>query len=382
MKKIVIILPTYNERDNIKQLIAEIEESFTKLKGYHNSILVVDDNSPDKTAEVVKEESKKNNKISIISGKKTGLGRAYVRGMRYAIRKMNADILFEMDADLSHDPALIPLFIAQIEKGADFVIGSRYIKGGSIPKEWGIDRKIYSIIGNLIVRFGLMILRIRDWTSGYRAFKKEVFLETGGQLDKYVGYTFQVAFLHRTVQKGFKTAEIPLNFIDRIYGSSKIIPSDYIKNVIIYIIQNSSFLRFLIVGGVGFILQTIIARTLIYSQIHPGIAVGIGAEAAILSNFTFNQLWTFAHKKIKGLRKITRKFVAFNTAALGAILIQSIVVSIGTHLYGVEHWFSSMVIAIIIFVVPYSYFMYHKVIWKEKKYQPSLAYDKGNLPQK
>lgn len=366
MVKIVVILPTYNEKDNIELVIKSIQQAFRSLRSYDCNILVVDDNSPDNTAEVVTKLRKDFKNIELITGKKMGLGAAYVRGMRYAISKMHADIFFEMDSDFSHDPKIIPQFLKEIESGSDFVIGSRYIKGGSIPRQWGISRKVYSIFGNLIVRFGLMLLRVRDWTSGYRAVKKEVFESVGGNLDQFTGYTFQVAFLHRSVQKGFKISEVPIHFTDRKYGKSKIIPADYILNLLLYIIKNSSFLRFLIVGFVGFILQTIIAKVLInFEHIAPGIAVAVGAEAAIISNFTFNQTWTFSHKKIAGRKNILSKFLGFNTAAIGAILIQSIAVTIGTHYFGRNSWFIFMVGSIVILVIPYSYFIYHKVIWKD-----------------
>lgn len=366
MKKIVVILPTYNEKDNINAVITGIEQAFKNLKSYGCHILVVDDNSPDDTASEVAKLQKRFKNIELITGKKMGLGAAYVKGMRYAISKMHADIFFEMDSDFSHDPKIIPQFMKKIEQGSDFVIGSRYIKGGSIPKEWGISRKIYSVCGNLIVRLGLMLLRVRDWTSGYRAVKKEVFQVVGGNLDQFTGYTFQVAFLHRSVQKGFKISEVPIRFTDRKYGKSKIIPADYIINLLLYIIINSSFLRFLIVGFTGFVLQTIIAKVLInIEHIAPGLAVAVGAEAAIISNFTFNQVWTFSHKKIAGRRNILKKFLGFNTAALGAIIIQSIAVTIGTHFFGRGSWFIFMVSSIVLLVIPYSYFIYHKVIWKD-----------------
>lgn len=373
MKKIVVILPTYNERGNISLLIEKIEAEFEKLDDYQSYILVVDDNSPDGTAEEVLKLSKKYKNIMLITGKKQGLGAAYVRGMRYAVGKMQADIFFEMDADLSHDPALIPLFVSELEKGADFVIGSRYIKGGSIPAHWGIDRKFFSIVGNLIARFGLMLLRVRDWTSGYRVMTKEVFSHIQDRLEKYTGYTFQIALLHRAIQKGFNISEIPLNFIDRKYGQSKFVPSEYIINSLLYILLNSSFIKFLIVGSFGFVIQTIIAKTLITIDGHPGLSVAIGAEAAIISNFTFNQFWTFSHKRIIGRRNIFKKFLGFNATALSAVIIQAVAVTIGTHFFGRDSWFIFMVASIVLLIIPYSYTMYHKVIWKEKKFVPSAS---------
>ena len=110
-----------------------------------------------------------------MTGEKKGLGAAYVRGMRHAIDKQKAEVFFEMDADLSHDPFLIADFMKKIEEGNDLVIGSRYMKGGSIPSNWAFHRKLFSLFGNLIVRFGLMMPGLKEWTSGYRAIRVEVF---------------------------------------------------------------------------------------------------------------------------------------------------------------------------------------------------------------
>ncbi len=367
MKKAVVILPTYNERDNIFKLIKELESVFLKIKNYSFAILVVDDNSPDQTAELVRQLASSYRNIYLLTGEKKGLGAAYIRGMNYAIKTLGADVFFEMDADYSHDPQLLPVFLKRIDQGADFVIGSRYIQGGSIPRKWRLERKIFSILGNWLVRFGLMLLRVKDWTSGYRAVKKEVFQKVGQGLENYTGYTFQVAFLHRAIKENFKVAEIPLKFVDRLYGRSKIIPSDYIKNVLIYIFLNSSFIKFLVVGFIGFLIQTLIAKILIEVNFHPGLAVSLAAEFAIISNFTLNQLWTFAYKKIQGGKKILFKFFQFNLASLGAILIQGIAVTLGTKFFGRDKWFIFMVGSIILLVIPYSYSVYHKIIWQDNK---------------
>ena len=364
--RVAFILPTYNERKNIGLLLEALLKISKKHKQYDFKTLVVDDNSPDGTGKIVREYIKKNPSIHLITGSKKGLGIAYVRGMKYAVEKFKADIFFEMDADLSHDPKLIPLFLAKIEDGADLVIGSRYIKGGSIPKNWAFHRKIFSIFGNLIVRFGLMIPKVREWSSGYRAIKSGVFKKVSKGLKQYPGYTFQIAFLHRAIQSGFNVVEIPLNFIDRRYGKSKFIPIDYISNVLLYIFLNSSFIRFCIVGGIGFIIN-IIGLEVFYSLgLRPGSAAALGAEFSIISNFFLNNFWAFSHKKIKREANLFKKFLQFNTVSIGAIIIQLIVVGLGTSIFGDQTRFIFLVLAIVVFIIPYSYFMYNKFIWKTK----------------
>src|SRR5579859_6006771 len=154
MKKAIIIVPTYNERDNIQKVIPLLEEVFGRVKNWDMGVLVVDDSSPDKTADVVKTLQKKYKNVHLlVNEKKSGLGGAYLKGMAEAFGKLDAEVVFEFDADLSHDPQKIPDFLRKIDEGYDMVLGSRYIKGGGIPKDWGLDRKFLSVVGNLFIMF-------------------------------------------------------------------------------------------------------------------------------------------------------------------------------------------------------------------------------------
>ncbi len=363
--KIVVILPTYNERENIKKVIYELKGVFQSLsKKYEISVLVVDDRSPDGTGEIVASLAKKDPKIYLLNGEKRGLGAAYVRGINYAIEKMSADVVFEMDADLSHDPKLIPQFLKEIDDGSDFVIGSRYILGGSIPQNWGVSRKIYSTVANLFVRFGLMTPSIHDWTSGYRAIRTRVFKTIGTGLSRFPGYTFQVVVLHRTHQAHFVISEIPLQFVDRSWGKSKIIPPEYIASVVAYVLLHSTFIRYLSVGVGGFVLQTLVSHILVSLDVFPGVAVAFGAEASIIFNFFTNNTWTFSHKKVSGKRNMAKKFLTFQISSFGAVVIQSAVVSLATLELGEQVWFIAMVLSIIFLVIPYNFFIYNRFIWK------------------
>ncbi|EKE15073.1 MAG: hypothetical protein ACD_12C00160G0002 [uncultured bacterium] len=364
MKNVILILPTYNEKDNVETLIGAIEGVFQKLTKYKLTILVVDDYSPDGTAKTVENLSKRYNNIILISKKKEGLGAAYMFGANYAFKYLQPDIFIQMDADWQHNPLLLPDFFYQLERGADLVIGSRYIPGGSIPGNWGIHRKIYSIVGNTVVRFGLGMLLPHDWTSGYRVYKKQVFTEVEAGLEKYSGYTFQVAFLRKAKVAGFKIAEVPQQFADRIHGKSKIAPFDYIKNLLLYILNNSTFLKYLVIGVIGFSVQTIIAKVLV-QFINPGIAVAIGSFFAICANFLGNNLWTFSHKRISGLTKLSQKFIHFLGTSIGAVIIQGVVVGVGVWLWGKSAWFLLMIFAIAFLVIPYNYFIYNRFIWKK-----------------
>ncbi|NCO12512.1 glycosyltransferase, partial [Candidatus Pacearchaeota archaeon] len=145
MQKAVVIVPTFNERENIQKLIPLLLEVFKQIKNWEMSILVVDDTSPDKTYEVVEKITKENKAVKLLlNAKKEGLGGAYLKGMDYAFGELGASVIFQFDADLSHDHLKIPQFMQEIDEGADLVLGSRYVKGGGIPANWGLHRKFLS----------------------------------------------------------------------------------------------------------------------------------------------------------------------------------------------------------------------------------------------
>lgn len=224
--QISIIIPTYNEKDNIQRLILLINRVTKTLTRHKFNILVVDDNSPDGTASVIKSLSKKNKNVFLLLRlTKEGLGAAYSAGMKQAFKEMNADAVLIMDADLSHDPKYIPDFVEKLEKGADFVVGSRYIKGGEIAKDWGVHRKILSSGGNVITSLFLGTTVINDWTSGYRAIRKSVYKKVMPKIEgnkRFKGYTFNMSFAYYSYLSGFSIAQVPIKFIDRTQGKSKL----------------------------------------------------------------------------------------------------------------------------------------------------------------
>lgn len=225
--KAVVVIPTFNEKQNIQRLLKLLEEVFKKVKGWNFRILVVDDNSPDGTARVVRQCAKKYKNVHLLlRKKKVGLGAAYLAGMKEAFEKMEASTILIIDADLSHNPKYIPDFLAKIEKGADFVVGSRYIKGGSIAKRWALHRKFLSVFGNKIAPFILGRNELSDWTSGYRAMKKEVYRKVYPMIKEdraeFRGYTFNISFAYHAVVSGFKASEVAINFADRKRGESKL----------------------------------------------------------------------------------------------------------------------------------------------------------------
>lgn len=373
--KVVVIIPTYNEKGNIERLIEILEkEVFPKIKNHDIDILVADDSSPDGTANVVQSLMKTWENIQLSSGEKQGLGAAYVRGMTYAIDKMAADVVFEMDADLSHDPYKIPQFLNKIDSGFDMVVGTRYSEGGSIPSNWPIQRKAFSVFGNLLVRTILMRFKIHDWTGGFRALKKEVFLKEKQELTSFRGYTFQVSFLHKAARDGFKIGEVPINFTDRTLGRSKIAPRAYIVDLLKYVITarikeivTGSFGKFLVVGGIGFIINATVLRLGVENfHLSPSVSNLIGAALAIFSNFNFNNLWTFSHDKTTSIGSYLSKLVQFYaTSSFGVVFIQTGTIYLGDHLIGRKYYFIYFLIGTFLLLI-WNFTIYSRFIWKKR----------------
>lgn len=397
--KIVVILPTYNERVNIQKLIPILEEKiFPKIKNHDMHILVVDDNSPDNTAEEVNAFMRKWKNIELLGGEKHGLGVAYVRGMHYAMDKMKTEAVVEFDADFQHDPNDIPRLVAAMDNGADYVIGSRYVKGGAIPKEWGLHRKLISRFGGLFAQAVLWTWNIHDMTSGFKltktSFLKNVDLDH--LYSKY--YAYKLHILHDVLLQKPKAIEVPIIFYERKEGSSKITRKDLFDSFWVVLrlrVRDSKrLIKFLFVGGTGFVVQvttqeaTILLGIAVFlsnilagfnlikdvTSVSHSIGAGFGAESAIISNFLFNNFWTFNDtRKLKEKSNFFVRAIKFNLASFGSIFIQSTAVLVAEKLAGetialFSRQFPTRLVVIIptiiLFVIPLNYFIYNIVIWK------------------
>src|SRR5690349_22260235 len=211
--KTLLILPTYNEIENLSPLLEEILSYAPET-----DVLIVDDHSPDGTGELVDEIQKENPRVKVLHRPdKMGLGTAYIAGFKYTIEH-GSDAAFEMDADFSHDPRYLPDFLEAIEQ-ADLVIGSRYIPGGDTPN-WTILRRLISGGGNIFARFMLGI-PVHDCTAGYRLYRRRLLESIDLDTVESHGYAFQIEMTYRTAQRGFKIVETPIIFMDRRVGKSK-----------------------------------------------------------------------------------------------------------------------------------------------------------------
>jgi dolichol-phosphate mannosyltransferase len=210
----LVIIPTYNERENLERLLGEIHQVDGALH-----ILIVDDGSPDGTGALADQLAAADERIHVMHREgKLGLGTAYIAGFKWALKR-DYELVFEMDADFSHEPEALPRFIEAVANGADLVIGSRWVPGGETPG-WPAWRKGISRGGSMYARTVLGV-DVRDLTSGFKCFHRRVLQAIDLDSVEAVGYGFQVELNWRTLRRGFKVVEVPICFRDRAAGQSK-----------------------------------------------------------------------------------------------------------------------------------------------------------------
>ena len=227
----LVIIPTFNEKENIERMVRKV---FSLPVSF--DLLVVDDGSPDGTAQIVKKlQTEFGSKLHLIERKgKLGLGTAYIAGFKYAIQN-KFDYVFEMDCDFSHNPDdLVNLYSACANNGADLAIGSRYVKGGKVVN-WPIDRILMSYFASLYVRMILWI-NIHDTTAGFKCYKRKVLETIDLDSIKFIGYAFQIEMKYKVKKAGFKIIEVPITFTDRTAGESKMSKGIF-KEAILGVIQ-------------------------------------------------------------------------------------------------------------------------------------------------
>lgn len=398
MDKVVIVMPVWNEAKNVGEMIGKlIKEEFPKINAEMH-LLVVDNHSKDGTTELVEEASKKYKNVGIIQqGDKSGLGWAYVAGFEYAIDELKADAILEMDADGQHPAEYVKSMVDAYLAGADYVIGSRYVPGGSIPKEWGLSRKFFSFFGNLFIRIVWLNFKIHDMTTGFRLTRVD------GVLDKIKlhhlmaldRFAYKVDLLYQSLKLSKKTVEVPLEFRPRIAEKSKFNIKEMITTfkiaIILGIKDKARFIKFGVVGGVGFIVNYVgleLLRRVPVTQLVAAFftalaaipvlqalstasfwATALATEAAIVSNFIFNNIWTFKEEKITKVLALIGAFLKFNFTSLAAVVFQPFVVGQAVILFGDTSLvrFGALLFALVALVIPWNYTMYNLFVWKTWK---------------
>lgn len=381
--KIVNIIPTYNEKENIIDILEVLAKIAKENPKYEFATVVVDANSPDGTAAIVKDYMGRNKNVKLLTGPKMGLGYDLLRGYKYAMEEMGADVIIPNDADLSFDPYKIPNLLKKIEEGYDVVVASRHIGGGGTVG-WSWFRKLNHWVANMIfATYVAGIKEVKDHNGNFKAIRVKGVLDKV-PIDKLLekvkirGFVIQTYILYELSRYTKKFAEVAVVFKFRTKGEAKI-GKKYLKSylrdtfeymklcVLMRLERSQRFFKFAIVGFIGYLINAAGLELFYRLGLSPGPAAALGAELAIISNFTLNNLWTFGKEKITGFGRIIWKFLQFNLTSLGAVLIQGLVVGILAWSFGDQWRQIYLVVAIIFFVVPYNYSMYNIFIWKTWK---------------
>ncbi|PID38526.1 MAG: dolichyl-phosphate beta-D-mannosyltransferase [Proteobacteria bacterium] len=212
--EVLVIVPTYNERENIEPLTQQVFEQLPDA-----NVLVVDDASPDGTGQLADELAERDPRIAVLHrAGKLGLGTAYIAGFKYGLER-DYQYMFEMDADFSHDPRFLQDLLSRARTDADLALGSRYIEGGGTVN-WGLARQAISRGGNMYAR-AILGTHVSDMTGGFKCFRRQVLEAIDLDSIRSEGYSFQIEMTYRALQRGFKVVEVPIIFADRRVGQSK-----------------------------------------------------------------------------------------------------------------------------------------------------------------
>ena len=325
--KICFVLPTYNEEENIGNIIQQILKEEKSQSKHTFTILVVDDNSTDETQTIVQNYISSNSKVHLVTGQKKGLGDAYKRGFKYALNDLKADLIFQMDSDGQHDTSLIPDFVSYIEEGKDVVIGSRFVEGGTTP-DFSFSRLLMSKVGNLLVRYVGGITQLQDCTSGYRAIRASYLKDLDFSYLSTRGYSFQSSLICDLAWRGADISEIPIEFSSRQGGDSKLALRDQIEfllNIPRLGFRNlEDFMKYSLVGVSGVFVNLGLYLFLTrYYEISEVVAPLIAIESALISNFILNNFWTFGKRVTQS--RIRVKFIKFHlVSGLSALINYSV----------------------------------------------------------
>ncbi|HVW82868.1 MAG TPA: glycosyltransferase family 2 protein [Candidatus Paceibacterota bacterium] len=335
--KVAVIIPTYNEAGAIGGLLDELAGVLSGAPRYEWRVLVVDANSPDGTAGIVRAAAERHpGLIELLEEpEKRGIAAAYLLGMRYAIDTLRADVFVEFDGDGQHDPRDIPRLIRALEEGADYAIGSRYVEGGAIPREWALYRKILSRFGSLYARL-LLELPVHDATSGLKATRVATLaaalpLEERQLVSRQ--YAYKLQFLYAAALAGARIREIPITFRMRAHDISKSAAGDIFESLRLTLILRARtlarwrLLRVALVSGAGLLFQAAffeIAGVWLH-LLAPSIAVLIAGELAVFLNFALHERFSFRDKR-EAAAPLAPRLVRFQILSLLSIAAQWILV--------------------------------------------------------
>lgn len=349
-QKVVILLPTYNEKENLEKFIGEVFKEEKKSSGWKYEVLVVDSHSKDGTFELAEGLAKKDPRIHVIQVG-PGLGTAMIEGHQYSITHFKPDALAQLDADGQVKTDVLPRMLKALDEGYTLAIGSRFVKGGD--NELSALRQFFSLGAGVYSRVVMGPWNIQEFTNSARAFTPELFKKINLNNIPWREKTFiiQPAFLNEAITAGAKYKEVPLVFKNREEGYSKNKVFNYTYDIVAYGIdarlrkwglnvsffrwsrKAKTFIKFGLVGVTGTIVDFAFYKFFIKAFGYPpATAKGFSAEIAIINNFVWNNFWTFRYRKTK--TNLWQKLVIFNVVSLGGLAIGVLIVKLLHTIYG------------------------------------------------
>ena len=364
--KTIIIIPTYNETLMIEKTIHEVFKALADRE-YPSHVLVFDSCSTDNTQAIVRNLTNTYTNLHLqTEAKKTGLGSAYLQAMNYAINELEADVVVEFDADLSHQPCYLPAIIEKLYT-QDVVVGSRYVQGGSIPKDWGWHRKLLSVLGNLVARC-VLTPKYKDFTSGFRATRASLLKKILPRHFISNHYAYKLELLWRLHKAKAKISEYPIEFIDREKGQSKLPANSIIDSLrvlgILRYRELRTYFNMCAVGLIGLAIQCIVYN-LLRLNFSPFIAAQVAVSIAIINNFILNNQFTFKKRALNNQFKSAAFFIAYSVLM---IICQSNWTQIGVYYFGTGYLIENLIVASgVVLGSLLNYLFYSRIVWRKKE---------------
>lgn len=351
MKRVVVVLPTYNEKDNVEKTVGKVLEQERDLPGYEIHVLIADDvRTYDGTDKIARELAQKNSRVNFLKVE-PGLGVGLIEGHKYALTHLNPDILAQMDADGQVVPDVLVRLVKTIEQGYNLAVGSRFIEGGKNQLNFG--RRLFTYGASFFCRLVMGPLDISEFTNSARAFTPALFKKINLARLPWKERTFiiQPAFLHEAILAGAKYKEVPLVFRNRLEGYSKNKVFNYTYDVITYCLdarlhklgydmpffhltrRAKTPVKFGLVGFTGTLVDFFFYKVFInFVGFPPATSKGFSTEVAIINNFVLNNFWTFRYRKTK--TSFWQKLGIFNMVSLGGLAIGVLIVKFLHLTYG------------------------------------------------
>ncbi|MFB6145119.1 MAG: glycosyltransferase [Candidatus Nanohaloarchaea archaeon] len=358
--EVSVVIPTYNEGENIGPLIDEIED---ELSNRDFEIIVVDDGSDDGTPDRVKDRTDEYGNVKLVERDgKSGIGSAYKEGFTRA----DGDIVVQSDADFSHPPRFLEDIIAAVGDGSDIAVGSRYIEDGS--RNDPILRRINPLIGSYIYRYFLGC-SVRDFTSGFKAYNRaavEEILDVRDSLPD--GFHYQAASLMHLLDQGYTAEEVPIDFMPRKAGTPKYSFTDFVDNVALLVKlgvkEYDQLIKFGIVGGAGALVDMSLLYIFTeYVGLQYMLSAVISKETSTIANFSFNEAWTFMGRGKNGRKNMVKRVLKFNLVSIAGVVLNLAILYALTEFAGIYYLLSNMIAILLVFA--WNYMVNSRWTWKE-----------------